>query len=340
MADNVLFVDDEENILNSIKRLFADNDIRILSAANAQEAVKLLKREDVSVIVTDNLMPGMKGLELLSKVKEISPDTVKILMTAHADLATAIDAINNGEVFRFIVKPWENNVFINIVEDGINRYRVAQSLKKADEATLLSLAQTIELKDPYTRGHCDRVAGYAMMIAESLNLSERTKKEIKHGSWLHDCGKIGVPEEILNYNGRLDEKGYEIIKKHPQWGADVARKAQLSKEVINIILYHHERYDGLGYPSGISGNNIPLEARIVSIADVFDALTTDRPYRKGYNMEKTLSIIESMKGNDLDPELVDTFYSLVGKRKSENRLCSNTDLPGKAEIILGGGKGQ
>ncbi len=317
MPENILFVDDEENILRSVERIFlGDNvkDVRILKAKSAQEALQFIEKENIAVLVSDNLMPDMKGIELLSRAKDISPDTVRILMTAYADLPTAIDAINKGEVYRFIVKPWENNILIEIVQEGINRFKIVQSLRKADEPMLLSLAQTVELKDPYTRGHCDRVAGYALMIAEALKLDEGKKNEIKYGSWLHDCGKIGVPERILNYNGPLGEAETDIMKKHPLWGADVARQAQLSAGVVNVILYHHERYDGQGYPSGIGGKNIPLEARIVSVADAFDAMTTDRPYRKQRDTHEALGIISSLKGKSLDPEVVDIFLSIIQEK--------------------------
>ena len=317
MPENILFVDDEENILRSVERIFlGDNvkDVRILKAKSAQEALQFIEKENIAVLVSDNLMPDMKGIELLSKVKEISPDTVRILMTAYADLPTAIDAINKGEVYRFIVKPWENSMLIEIVHDGINRFKIVRALRRADEPMLLSLAQTVELKDPYTRGHCDRVAGYALMIAEALKLEEGKKNEIKYGSWLHDCGKIGVPERILNYNGPLGEAETDIMKKHPLWGADVARQAQLSAGVVNVILYHHERYDGQGYPSGIGGKNIPLEARIVSVADAFDAMTTDRPYHKQRDTQEALGIISSLKGKSLDPEVVDIFLSIIQEK--------------------------
>lgn len=317
MPENILFVDDEENILRSVERIFlGDNvkDVRVLKANSAQEALQFIGKENIAVLVSDNLMPDMKGIELLSKVKEISPDTVRILMTAYADLPTAIDAINKGEVYRFIVKPWENSMLIEIVRDGINRFKIVRDLRRADEPMLLSLAQTVELKDPYTRGHCDRVAGYALMIAEALKLDEGKKNEIKYGSWLHDCGKIGVPERILNHNGSLGEAEADIMQKHPLWGADVARQAQLSAGVVNVILYHHERYDGRGYPSGIGGQNIPLEARIVSVADVFDAMTTDRPYRKQRDTQEAIGIISSLKGNSLDPEIVDIFLSIIQEK--------------------------
>jgi response regulator RpfG family c-di-GMP phosphodiesterase len=313
VPERVLFVDDEENILNSVERLFFGSGIRVLKACSAREALSILSREDVAVLVSDNLMPGMKGIELFSKARDMSPDTVRVLMTAYADLETAVDAINRGEVFRFIVKPWEDDLLVTTVLDGIGRYRLVRSLRKADEATLRSLAQAIELKDPYTRGHCDRVARYALMIAAALDLDERMRLDIEHGSWLHDCGKIGVPESILNYPGSLNEEELEIVRKHPVWGADVARQASLSETIVNIILYHHERFGGGGYPTGMAGTDIPLEARIVSVADTFDAITTNRPYLKAYELKDAVNMLLSLRETALDPQMVDTFTALVGK---------------------------
>ncbi len=310
MVETALFVDDEENVLHSLERLFSDRGVHFLGAGSAEEALDLIRKEEVAVLVSDNQMPGMTGIALHAHVKEISPDTIRILMTGHADLQTAMDAINRGEVFRFVVKPWDNEELVRIVEDGLNRYRVIRSLKKADEATLLSLAQTVELKDPYTRGHCDRVARYALMLAEAFNLPEDDRREIKHGSWLHDCGKIGVAESVLNYEGPLNEEQFEMIKQHPTWGADVARQAQLSDRIINIILCHHEKFDGSGYPSGMKGKSIPFEARIVSVADVYDALVTDRPYQERSSPEKARKILSSLRGSSFDPEILDVFLRL------------------------------
>ncbi len=307
----VLFVDDEKNILNSVERLFHDDKLKILKAISAEDALEFVKNEEIAVLVSDNCMPGMKGVELLSKVRAISPDVVRVLMTAHADLPVAIEAINRGEVFRFIEKPWNDNDLKETVYEGISRFQIIKALKSQDESSMLSLAQTIELKDTYTRGHCDRVARYALMIADALSLSEEIKKEIKYGSWLHDCGKIGIPDAILNKPAKLDEEEFELIMKHPAFGVDVAEKAHLSDVIRNIIFHHHEKYDGTGYPSGIKGKDIPLEARIVAIADCFDAITTDRAYRKAYSMEEGIHLILSLKNSCYDPELVDIFISYI-----------------------------
>ncbi|MBU0483048.1 MAG: response regulator [Proteobacteria bacterium] len=311
MPSKILFVDDEKNILKSFARLLADTELEVITAASGEEALPFFKDHIISVIVSDNMMPGMKGVDLLTRVKEISPDTVRILLTGYADLTTAVDAINMGEVYRFLIKPWDNEKLLATLREAKQRFDLVQSLKKSDEDTLLSLAQTIELKDAYTRGHCDNVARYALAIADTLELPATVKEHIKHGSWLHDCGKIGVPESILNKKGPLTEEEFTIIKKHPQWGADVARQARLPEAEINIILYHHEKYGGNGYPTGIAGEEIPLEARIVAVADIFDALTTKRSYRDEMSFQKASEILIAMKNRHLDPFLVDTFLQNI-----------------------------
>ena len=313
MAEEILFVDDEEYILDIASQIFAERGISILTAKNAAEALDALRNHEIAVLISDNHMPGMRGIDLLSRVKAISPDTVKILMTGFADLETALEAINKVEVFRFIVKPWENTQLVDLVEDAFERYRLIKSIIKGDENTMLSLVHALELKDSYTRGHSERVASYALSIAQYLGLAEEVLTAIRYASWLHDCGKIGVSENILNSEGPLDEAELHIIRNHPMWGADVARKARLSDIIVNTILSHHERYDGKGYPSGLQDGEIPFEARIISVADIYDALTTERPYRKAYTPERALEMLISMKGNVLDPQIVDCFSSVIAR---------------------------
>lgn len=314
MQNTVLFIDDTNLTLEIVKNLFKDrDDFQLLTATSASEALQIFRREEIAVVVCDNIMPVMNGVEFLSCLKSFSADTVKILMSAYADLSSALSAINRSEVYRYVLKPWQDEELINTVYDGLNRYRLIQTMRREDEGILRSLAQTIELKDPYTKGHCDRVAVYANLIAESYGLTSDVKREIKYGSWLHDCGKIGVSEVILNGSGSLDEDQYETMKNHSLWGADVAAKANLSEIARNIIQYHHERFDGTGYPAGLKRENIPIEARIVSVADVFDALTSDRPYRKGFSRNDTLEIISSMSGYALDPQLVSIFLDVVSE---------------------------
>jgi len=309
-VDNaILLIVDEANTLDALARLFLGRDVRVLRAGNGEEALGIVQREPVAVIVSDNLMQGTRGVELLSRVRNLSPDTVRVLLTETADLPTAVEAIARGEVSRFHVKPWVDEEIVRTVEDGLWRYRLVRSLRHGDEATLRSIAETIELRDPYTRGHCDRMAAYTLKIAEGLSLPEETRNALRLGSWLHDCGKIGVPETILNCPGKLSTEDFEVVKKHPEWGAEVGRQANLPEEVINILLYHHERFDGRGYPTGAKGTEIPLEARIVAVADVFDAMSSDRPYAKGYDRAEATRVMGVLRGAALDPELVGIFLA-------------------------------
>jgi len=329
MPEAVLFVDDEENVLRSLVRTFSDHDLVIRTALNGADALELMRRESVAVLVADNMMPGMRGLELLELVKEVSPATVKIMMTAYTDLPTMVEAINRGEVFRFVMKPWDNRELVSIVQDGMKRYQVLESLRRENEAVLYALAETIELKDPYTKGHCERVARYALLIANALNLPEEMQNDIRHGSWLHDCGKIGVPETILNAARKLNGEEISTIRRHPEWGAEVARKARMSPTVINIIRHHHEQYDGRGYPCGICGRSIPLEARIVTIADMYDAVTSTRPYHEPLPPEEARSTLRRCSGIRLDPQLTELFIELLDIRESrDSSPGSGREAPG------------
>lgn len=309
--NTVLFVDDEHSVLRSLERVFLESTLRILTVDSAEKALDLIGREEVAVVVSDNMMPGMDGIALLTRVRTLSPDTVRIMMTAHADLATAIAAINRSEAFRFVTKPWSNDELLAIVGEAVERYEVVKNLREGDEGRYRSIAQAIELKDPYTRGHCDRVADYATRLTAVLGFDDALTRDVRFGSWLHDCGKIGIPEVILNFEGPLPIEQFELVKQHPLWGSEVARQARMSPVIINIILYHHERYDGLGYPTGLRGEQIPLEARIVSIADAFDALYSDRPYRKAYVAADVLRIMQDMTGTCFDPHLMEIFMPIA-----------------------------
>jgi len=307
----VLIVDDEKPVLSAVRRLLREIPAEVFPAQSGEEALALAEDREFAVIICDQMMPGMKGIEVLSIFKDRFPDTARILMTGHADLKVAIDAINRGEVFRFIVKPWNDEELVKTVLEGIERFNLIKTLKSGDEAKLLSLAQTIELKDPYTRGHCDRVATYSLMISRELGYTSEQQRELKYGAWLHDCGKIGVPETILNARRKLREEEIKLIRNHPRWGVEVARQASLPEITCNVILYHHEQFDGRGYPEGLKGTEIPEEARIVAVADVFDALTTERPYQGAMTTEEGLGILQELKGSVLDPKLVEIFTRLV-----------------------------
>lgn len=307
----ILFVDDEIPVLNAIRRAFLETDRHCLFAGSAEEGLAIVQKQTVGVVVSDNTMPGMKGVDFLARLKTISPDTVRIMMTGNADFGTALAAINRCETFRFVTKPWGNEELIAVVDEGVQRYELLQGLRSGDESRYRALAQAVELKDPYTRGHCDRVADYSCQLCRVVGISEQLITHVRNGCILHDCGKIGVPESILNYPGRLAEADIELVRKHPEWGFDVARQAQLPEAVLNVILCHHERFDGKGYPHGIAGEAIPIEARIAAIADVYDALTSDRVYRRGYPAIEAARIMTQEMASYFDPHLLERFIAVV-----------------------------
>ena len=315
MKHEILIVDDDKLVLSFTADVLQKIGSTPLVTTSPLEALDIVATHPIAVVVSDHYMPEMTGNELLTRIKELSPSTTRIMMTSAADMNVALTAINSGEVFRFLPKPWKVNDMVKAVKDGLRRYRLLESVKNDDDFILRSLAETIELKDPYTKGHCERVADFALMIADELALDEGVKREIRHGSWLHDCGKIGVPEAILNANRKLTGEEREVVAMHPVWGANVVEKANLSSTVINIVMHHHEHYNGHGYPMGLAADEIPLEARIVAVADIFDALRSDRPYRSGIPLEKTLEMMVEMKGAELEPALVDLFIPLIRVRE-------------------------
>ncbi len=310
----VLFVDDEAFILNAARRLFSLHDIEILTAQSAKEALEIFKKQKISLLVTDQRMPEMLGTELIEQVRKLYPDTVRIILSGYTDLTSLLEAINNGKIFRFIVKPWNDEELLQHVNEALEQFQLNSRHRNQEEQMLLALAQTIELKDAYTKGHCERVARYAIEISKELGLSEEQIKDIRYGAWLHDCGKIGLHEDILNHPGRVEELQMLEIKKHPDNGAKIAEQAALPQRVVNIIRFHHERVDGEGYPLGLNRDNLPLEAKIVAVADVYDALSSDRPYRKACSQRQVKQIMAGFRGCALEEELVDLLMDNIVPR--------------------------
>lgn len=308
MQEIILVVDDDKAILSYTAKVLTRIGANVLTCNSPTEALSIIREKQVAIVVSDYYMPEMTGLELFRRMREFSHSIVKILMTSKADLAMAVGAINSGEVFRFLSKPWQDAEMIAAVRDGVRRYRMLRASSEDMEFLLHALGQTIELKDPLTKGHCERVASYAELIARKLGLDMEAKHDIRVGSWLHDCGKIGVPEAILNAERGLTDEEMEVVRKHPLWGATVAEAANMPTGVVNIILHHHEYFNGKGYPVGLTGEAIPLEARIVAAADVYDALRSSRPYRPGFSFDDTCRIMESMSGNQLDPAILATLF--------------------------------
>ncbi len=326
----ILCIDDEVSILNALKRIFFDKKYNAITTTNGEHALKILKSEKVNVIISDQRMPGMTGIEILKSAKIISPDTVRIMLTGYADFNVTIEAINEGEIYKYINKPWDDDELLKIIEDIIRKqdsinYKVSDeelerrindvtdALKIANFNTIRALSSAIEINDKYTKGHCDRVMEYAIKLAEKLKINSEKILNLKYASLLHDIGKIGVPANILNKESKLDDNEWEIIKRHPVEGAKIINNIEFLKNASRIVLEHHECIDGTGYPYGKKGNDLLLESKILTIADVFDALTSDRAYRKALSTEKAIEILLNGKNKLFDKKLIDIFIDEIKK---------------------------
>lgn len=313
---NILLVDDEPSILSAATRALSLQDIDIITARSGEDALQVFTRQEIAVLVADNQMPGMSGMELLGRVRQLSPATVRIIITASAELTSLLEAVNKGEIFHFIVKPWGESELADRINVALKQYQANLNHQAKKARVMRALAQKIESRDQYTNGHCERVARYAVEISQAIGLPKDQINDIRYGAWFHDCGKIGLHEDILNHPGRIGPQQMAEIKKHPDAGAMVVERAALPQRVVNIVRFHHERVDGKGYPLGLKGVNIPLEARIVSIADVYDALSSGRPYRKACSAPEINQIMKGYRGTALDENLLDLFMARISNRDS------------------------
>ncbi len=314
-SSTLLLVDDEENVLHSLKRLFHKEGYNILTASNGIEGLEKLNSHQVSLVISDQRMPRMSGVDFLRQVKKRSPETIRIMLTGYTDIEVAIAAINDGEVYRYITKPWDEKEIKYTIHQALDKYNstleLVETLKSASLDTIRALSEAVELKDPYTRGHCARVARYALEIGKRLNLSEEETKYLEYASYLHDFGKIGVEAEVLNKAGKLTSKEWDHIKRHPEMGENVVKQVRFLGKVAPLIRSHHEHYDGSGYPDGLAGDEIPIGSRIIAVADAYDAITSDRPYRRALSPQKAVDILSKERGRQFDPLVVERFLEFL-----------------------------
>ncbi len=315
----ILLVDDEEMVLNALRRVLASSEWALVTAESGAQALEIMARQPIALIVSDQRMPVMSGLELLNEVKKLYPDTVRIILTGYAEMDIVVKAINQGEVYRFFTKPWNNAELVETVRTVLRNWRenldqlssFADQLSRANLETVMALAEAVELKDPYTKGHCSRVRDYALQMALALNLSESFCRDLVYASLLHDCGKIGVSEVILNINGPLSDEQFREVQRHPVLGFEMTSKIDYLRPASIVIRQHHERWDGKGYPDRLKALEISLGGRIVAVADTFDAMTSSRPYRRALDFKIAIQELLDNRGSQFDPEIVDLFVSLL-----------------------------
>lgn len=335
----ILIVDDEQNVLNSLRRLLIREKYEVFCAGSASDGLKVLRTNQIHVIICDRMMPEMDGIEFFEKASEISPDSMRILLTGFASMESAVAAINRSHVHSFLTKPWSNDIllttvkracehlelilenkrFQKIIEDQNRELLSLNSslsdkvlertiqLEEAIDEGVFILANAAETKDKCTGGHIMRVKNMVFDMCRKLDMPTYEAHKTALFSILHDVGKIHIPDAILNKPGPLDAEEWEIMKTHTIAGCKILGKKDFYQKAREIARSHHENFDGSGYPDGLSGDEIPLSARIVAIADVYDALSSERPYKKSWAHDKIIMEMETLSGIKFDPEIVKLF---------------------------------
>ncbi len=348
----VLFVDDEVNILKALQRLLRHEPIQVLTASTPADAFELVDRYEPQVVVSDQRMPQMNGVDFLSAVRDRHGDIVRMMLTGYTDMTIAVEAINKGEIYRLITKPWNDDELKATLRQAFDHFDLKAEIKRLNQVTreqnfklqdmnrnleekvrdrtkqldgknqelrtayiqtIRALAEAIDAKDAYTRGHSERVAVYSSRIARQMSLRKDMIERIYFAGLLHDVGKIGVPDAIITKPDRLTEAEYAEIMRHPEIGAKILEPVEFLRSVVPCVRHHHEWFDGCsrGYPDRLAGDQIPLPSRVIVVADTVEAMTSDRPYRKALPLEAVTAELHKFSGTQFDPVVVDAFLTLL-----------------------------
>jgi putative two-component system response regulator len=309
----VLVVDDEPTNIKLLEAMLRHLKYEVCTAANGQEALQAVARSDVDLILLDAMMPVMDGFETCRRLKTngLSRMIPVIVVTALDDRDSKVRAIEAG-ADDFMTKPPDRIELMARIRALLRTKKLNESLVSI-ENVLFSLANAVEAKDAYTQGHVKRVANLAVRLGRYMSLSERDLEALRIGGILHDVGKIGIPDAVLNKPGKLDDHEWELMKAHPDVGYKMAEPLRpILKGALDAIRHHHEKLDGSGYPDGIKGDDVSIIARIMAVADIWDALVTDRPYRKGLTNENALSLLEKDTSEGrLDEDVIRHLKTLV-----------------------------
>jgi putative two-component system response regulator len=338
MMANVLVVDDEVQVRNLIKQLLELNGYKCTLAPDTNQARSCLKEDTFDLILCDMHMPGETGLDFSRDVLKQQPEAAIVMVTAVDDPDLASTALKMG-VYGYIIKPFKPNELVINVTNALHRRglevqnRLYQEnlgkmvqerteelratlndLRKAMQGIVHAMVLTIESRDPYTAGHQQRVTQLVSALAQEMGLSEKEVEGVKMASLIHDIGKISIPAEILSKPGKLTEIEFSLVKTHAQAGYEILKDIEFPWPIAQIVLQHHERLDGSGYPLGLKDKKILLEAKIIGVADVVEAMASHRPYRPGLGIEKALEEISQKKGILYSPEVVDICIKLFTEK--------------------------
>ncbi len=331
----ILFVDDDDLILRAFSRDMRSTEISLTLAHSGREGLQILADRNFSVVIADFQMPGMDGISFLEEVARKQPDAVRILTSGRADFNMAIDVINRVGLFNFVPKPWDPYSLRDIVRRAIEHHAISSENRnlsallgtKCDELShlakrleievqnrttnlLLGLVNALDLRDTETQWHSRRVAVYSRRLAEELGIEGDDLLAIERGALLHDVGKIGVSDSILLKPGKLTPEEWLEMKKHAEYGYNILKNIAFLGDARLIVLQHHERWDGGGYPQGLKGEEIHIGARIFAAIDTYDAMTSDRPYRKALSHETACNEIEEMSEKQFDPKVTEAWKEI------------------------------
>jgi len=335
MADRILVVDDEEAIREIVSQMLTTAGYACKQAGSGIEALAVLTSgDDFELMLSDLMMADLDGIGLLERTKEKYPDMPVVMVTAVHDISVALAAIRNG-AYDYLLKPFEREQLLNtvsralenrrlkvenrtyqtnlesLVEARTNQLQAAMAnLEQSYDITLEALGDALDLKDAETEGHSKRVTAFTIAIARAMGMPREQIPVIARGAFLHDIGKMAIPDAILRKPDKLDPNEVVLMREHAYRGYQMLRKIPFLLEASEIVYAHQERFDGTGYPRGLKGEEIPLGARIFSIADTLDAITSDRPYRPAQSLEAARAEIKKWSGRQFDPEVVKVFLEM------------------------------
>ncbi len=318
-APTILIVDDIELNRRLLKAMLKTAAYRILEAARPSAAINILEQEKVDLVVVDLVMPEMSGPEFCHLLKsERRTQLIPILMTTSVQgTENEVTGIESG-ADEFLIKPLQPAVARTRIRAMLRNKALTDSLEEA-ETILFALAQSVEHRDKYTGMHCERLTTYSLALGQALGLQRQEQLALYRGSYLHDIGKIGIPDGILFKRGLLTDEEWQTMRLHTIRGEEICKPMKTLAPVLPIIRSHHERWDGSGYPDGLTGEDIPLLARILQVADIYDALTTARPYKPAFSHQHAIEImVEEARRGWRDPELVPLFAEVSQRSLSQN----------------------
>jgi len=312
----LLLVDDDPDVLATLTRSFRKS-YKTLSANGGEAAITFLNRHQIDLIICDQRMPNVSGDQVLSHALQIQPDAIRILLTGYADVESLLTCVNEAHIYKYVTKPWDpaelNLTVVRALEALVLKRNLAEAhsqLETAYKDAVIMLCMAAEGKDPDTSTHLHRVQHYTEALAVAMGVDKETATHMGLMSMLHDIGKLATPDAILKKPGKLTEEEWTVMREHPLNGVRILGNNPFYEIAREISAGHHENYDGSGYPNRLRGDEIPLSARIVRLADVFDALTTERPYKQPWSLETAIEHIESHAGVLFDPAIVEKLKAL------------------------------